>query len=85
MVDVGPPIGLMAIGLILWLAVTATIAGISIQTVGLILFVVGLVWLVIEVITSRRGVVDAGPAYREPVYRERVVQPPVREREREIL
>lgn len=75
--DAGPPIVLMALGLILWLAVTATIAGISIQTVGLILFVLGLVWLAFELIqartlTSRRVVAE--PRERiveEPVYRER--------------
>jgi hypothetical protein len=77
MVDVGPPIGLMAVGLILWLAVTATIAGISIQTIGLILFLIGLVWLVIEIATnSRRGTTVAS--------RERVVERPVT-REREVL
>ena len=77
MVDVGPPIGLMAVGLILWLAVTATIGGISIQTIGLILFLVGLVWLVIEIATnSRRRTTVAS--------RERVVERPVT-REREVL
>ncbi len=72
MVDIGPPIGLMAIGLVLWLAVTATIAGISIQTIGVILFIVGVIWLVIELVQtrSRRAtyVRDAPPA------RERVVE-----------
>ncbi len=75
MVDVGPPIGLMAIGLILWLAVTATIGGISIQTIGIILFVIGLVWLVIEMVGSRRG--TATVAHREHV----VERPVARERE----
>jgi flagellar biogenesis protein FliO len=72
MVDIGPPIGLMAIGLVLWLAVTATIAGISIQTIGVILFVVGLIWLVIELVQtrSRRTVVADAPVAR----RERVVE-----------
>jgi hypothetical protein len=79
MVDIGPPIGLMAVGLILWLAVTATIAGISIQTIGLILFVIGVVWLVIELVTNRPRRTVAPP-------RERVVERPVvREREREML
>jgi hypothetical protein len=59
----------MALGLVLWLAVTATVAGISIQTVGMILFVVGAIWLVVELIQARtlarRGVVEA------PVYRDR--------------
>ena len=51
--DAGPPLVLMAIGLVLWLAVTATVAGISIHTVGLILFLVGAVWLVVEMIQAR--------------------------------
>jgi hypothetical protein len=74
MVDIGPPIGLMAIGLVLWLAVTATVAGISIQTIGLILFIIGVVWLVIELAVSRPRrrtyVADAPVATR----RERVVE-----------
>ena len=68
--DAGPPLVLMAIGLVLWLAVTATVAGISIQTIGVILFVVGAVWLVIEMIQARsmpRGdvVVDEPVVYRD--------------------
>ena len=47
MADAGPPIALIAVGLVLWLAVTATIGGISIQTIGLILTIVGVAWLVI--------------------------------------
>ena len=78
MFDIGPPIGLMAVGLILWLAVTASIAGISIQTIGLILFLIGLVWLVIEFAINRPR--------RTVATRERVVdRPVVREREREVL
>jgi hypothetical protein len=34
MADAGPPIGLMALGLVLSLAVSATVAGISVQTIG---------------------------------------------------
>lgn len=81
MADVGPPIGLMALGLILWLAVSATIAGISIQTVGLILFLVGVVWLVFELMQARarRTVVADAPVERERVVRDPVV------REREVL
>lgn len=71
--DAGPPLVLMALGLVLWLAVTATVAGISIQTIGMILFVVGVVWLVVELIqasTLRRGVgrdryVDEPVVYRD--------------------
>jgi flagellar biogenesis protein FliO len=74
MADAGPPLALIALGLILWIAVKATLAGISIQTIGLILFVIGVIWLVIELIQSR--------AYRAP--RRAVVvrdEPVVRERE----
>lgn len=53
MADAGPPLGLIALGLVLWLAVNATIAGISIQTIGLILFLVGVAWLVIELVQAR--------------------------------
>jgi hypothetical protein len=65
MPDIGPPIGLIAIGLILWLAVTATIAGISIQTIGLILFIVGIVWLVIELAVLRPRRPRGGTVVRE--------------------
>jgi len=76
MADVGPPIALIAVGLILWLAVTATIAGISIQTIGLILFLIGVVWLVIELVMNGRR--------RTVATRERVVDRPAT-REREVL
>ena len=76
MADVGPPIALIAVGLILWLAITATIGGISIQTIGLILFVIGVVWLVIELAVTRPR--------RTVARRERVVDRPVA-REREVL
>ena len=81
MADVGPPIALIAVGLILWLAVTATIGGISIQTIGLILTVIGVAWLVIELAINRPRRAAAAPA------RERVVErrPVAREREREVL
>ena len=68
--DAGPPLVLMAIGLVLWLAVTATVAGISIQTVGVILFLVGLVWLVVELIQARS--MGRTTVVEEPVlYRDR--------------
>lgn len=71
--DVGPPIFLMALGLILWLAVTASVAGISIQTIGMILFIAGAIWLVVEMIQSR----SVGT-------RERVVEEPATYRDRRI-
>lgn len=74
--DAGPPLVLMALGLVLWLAVTASVAGISIQTVGMILFVVGAIWLVVELIQARsltrgRGAVVTDRVVEEPVYRDR--------------
>jgi hypothetical protein len=69
----------MAIGLVLWLAVTATVSGISIHTVGMILFILGAVWLVVELLQGaalgRRAAVYEEPvAYEEPVvYRDRVL------------
>jgi hypothetical protein len=75
MADAGPPLVLIALGLVLWLAVDAALAGISIQTIGVILFLVGVVWLLIELVQSR-GVVRRRPATvvrEEPVVREREV------------
>ncbi len=67
--DAGPPLVLMAVGLVLWLAVDAALAGISIQTIGVILFVVGAVWLVIEMFQARSldrpRVVDDRVGYRD--------------------
>jgi hypothetical protein len=75
MADAGPPLVLTALGLILWLAVDATLAGISVQTIGMILALIGVVWLLIELVQSR-----SVPARRratvirdEPVVRERDV------------
>jgi membrane protein implicated in regulation of membrane protease activity len=75
MIDTGPPIALIAIGLILWLAVNATLAGISIQTIGVILAIVGVIWLVIELFQARTG-------RRAVVARE---ERPVVVRDREVL
>ena len=68
MADAGPPLVLIAIGLVLWLAVTATLAGISIQTIGIILTIVGVVWLLIELVQSRRR---ATVVREQPVVRDR--------------
>lgn len=73
MADIGPPLGLIALGLVLWLAVSATVAGISIQTIGLIVFLVGAVWLVIELVLSRSARRRETVVADRPVVRERDV------------
>jgi hypothetical protein len=71
---VGVSILLIAAGAILTWAVTATVSGVSIHTVGVILMVVGIVGLVISMIfwsswggvggpARRRTVVDDAPPY----------------------
>ena len=69
MADYGAPLVLMAIGLVLWMAVSATLAGISIQTIGVILFVAGLLWLLLELFQARS--MTRAPVVEEPIYRER--------------
>jgi Domain of unknown function (DUF6458) len=75
-VPLGTSIFLVAVGAILRYAVTATVSGISLTTVGLILMIVGVAGLVLSVLymltlSSRRGavvserVVERDP-YREP-------------------
>jgi ABC-type siderophore export system fused ATPase/permease subunit len=73
MADAGPPLVLTAIGLVLWLAIDATLAGISIQTIGVILFVIGIVWLLIELTQAGRVPMRrrATVVRDEPVVRER--------------
>lgn len=67
---IGTSIFLIAVGAILQFAVTATVSGISLSTVGTILMVLGVIGLVISMVflmQARRG--DAA------VTRERVVEP----------
>ena len=71
MADAGPPLVLTAIGLILWLAVDATLSGISIQTIGVILVVIGVAWLLIELVISPRR--RATAVREQPVAREREI------------
>jgi hypothetical protein len=47
-VGIGTSLFLIAVGAILYFAVTATISGLSIQTIGLILMVVGVIGLAIS-------------------------------------
>jgi hypothetical protein len=73
---IGTSIFLIAVGAILKFAVTADVAGVELDTVGLILMIVGIVGLLISVLwmtiwaDRRRAVV----AEREPVARDRVVE-----------
>lgn len=63
---IGISILLMAIGAILLWAVTATVAGVSINTIGVILIVVGAVGLLIGLVASRRA---SDPGVRDPAVR----------------
>ncbi len=73
---IGTSLFLIALGAILKFAVTATVAGISIQTAGVILIVAGIIGLVVSLLmdlSARRrapGEVEV-VREREPVGRER--------------
>jgi Domain of unknown function (DUF6458) len=73
----GTSIFLIALGAILRYAVTTTVSGIDITTVGLILMIVGVVGLLLSIIymlawSPRRGrvvrdrVIEHDPAYEDP-------------------
>jgi hypothetical protein len=75
-VPLGTSIFLIAVGAILRYAVTTSVSGISITTIGLILMIAGVIGLVLSIfymlsLSSRRGavvserVVERDP-YREP-------------------
>jgi hypothetical protein len=59
----GSSLFLIAVGAILYFAVTATLVGIDIQTVGLILMVIGVIGLVLTLVLGRRA--GGGPPSRE--------------------
>ena len=67
---IGAALFLIAVGAILNFAVTATVAGIDLQTVGVILMIVGGVGLLFGIVmlgmASRRGVPPAGPGPPPP-------------------
>jgi hypothetical protein len=80
---IGTSIFMIALGAILKYAVTFTLAGINIQTVGVILIVAGVIGLIISLLMefayARRGPRDVEVVReREPVVRER--EPVVRDR-----
>jgi hypothetical protein len=60
---IGVSLILIAIGAILWLAVSATVSGIAITTVGVILVVVGVIGLLISLLFlgSRHNLNDNVP------------------------
>ncbi|MFP5362516.1 MAG: DUF6458 family protein [Thermoleophilia bacterium] len=55
---IGASVFLIAIGAILLWAVTATVAGVSINTVGVILIVVGAIGLLVSLIAASRAPAD---------------------------
>jgi Domain of unknown function (DUF6458) len=65
---IGSSIFLIALGAILRYAVTASVAGIDIQVVGLILMIAGVIGLVIGLYMLT--VARRDPDYRDPGYRE---------------
>jgi uncharacterized protein DUF6458 len=70
-VPLGTSIFLIAVGAILRYAVSASVSGISITTVGLILMIVGVVGLLLSVLymtawSPRRGVVRERVVERDP-------------------
>jgi len=73
---IGTSIFLIALGAILKFAVTATVSGISLATVGTILMVVGIIGLVISLVflmqAGRRG---GGVAHERVVERDPYVDP----------
>ena len=69
--ETGTSLFLIAVGAILYFAVTAHVAGISIATVGLILMIVGVIGLVLSLLfMSRRRatVVEERPVSRREYY-----------------
>jgi hypothetical protein len=72
---IGTSIFLIALGAILKFAVTATVSGIELATVGTILIVVGIVGLLVSMLwMAQAGRGRGAVVEREPVPRERVVE-----------
>jgi hypothetical protein len=72
---IGSSIFLIALGAILRYAVTASVAGVDIQVVGLILMIAGAIGLVVGIFMMTAARRD--PTYRDPDYRD-PPGPPVR-------
>jgi len=80
-VGIGTSIFLIALGAILKYAVTASVSGVDINTVGVILMVVGVIGLLLSVLwmtiwadRRRHAVVADRSVVAEPAARERVVE-----------
>jgi uncharacterized protein involved in exopolysaccharide biosynthesis len=76
----GSSISLIAIGAILRYAVTATVSGISLQTVGLILIIAGVLGLVLSLFymlawNPRRGQVVRDRVVERDMYEDPPIQP----------
>jgi hypothetical protein len=70
-VELGTSLFLIAVGAILTFAVNASISGIDIATVGIILMIIGVVGLLISLfywMPRRRTVVDDRPVVRDRYY-----------------
>lgn len=70
--EIGTSLFLIALGAILYFAVTASVSGISLSTVGLILMVIGGIGLLVSLFMmsawgdrrrEREVIVDRGPTY----------------------
>jgi uncharacterized protein DUF6458 len=70
-VEIGTSLFLIAVGAILYFAVNATLSGISIATVGIILMVIGVIGLLISLflLSGRRRY--RAPVEERPVARDR--------------
>lgn len=66
---IGTSIFLIAVGAILRYAVTATVSGVELQTVGLILMIVGIIGLVISLAVTFLGVSDRQSPDEHPTRR----------------
>jgi hypothetical protein len=70
-VELGTSLFLIAVGAILTFAINATVSGIDIATVGIILMIVGVIGLLISLFywgPRRRAVVDDRPVVRDRYY-----------------
>jgi hypothetical protein len=67
-VGIGTSLFLIAVGAILYFAVNASISGLSIATVGLILMIVGIVGLVISLFLISSARRDGRPVTRDREY-----------------